>query len=140
MKTIRLNSDNLDSATQLVKTFKNSEVSPESVEAFLKNDSNFLIGTFENDKPIGILIAYLLDRPDGNRPMMYIHDIEVLESHRQKGAATSMLNMIKDIAREKNCLKTFLITNKNNQAAVNLYKKASGDTPHDDDLVFIFNR
>ena len=98
MNIIRLTIDNIELAESLVNKFKEVSSSRKPLEAFFNNPNNILIGAFDDDKPVGVLIGYRLDRTDTTRPMFYVHDLTVDKEYRRRGIATSMINTLKEEA------------------------------------------
>jgi len=109
-----------------------------NMKDFLLNDSNYFIAYLDKEKIIGFLLAYRLQRYDGRNEMLYLHEIDVLESYRKCGIATKLMDELKSICQENHYDKIFLITNKSNQAAVALYESTGGLSSSDDDIIFAF--
>lgn len=109
-----------------------------NIEKFLSNENNYLIAYIENDEILGFVLAYTLQRYDGRGEMLYLHEIDVVESHRKQGIATKLMNEIKELKDKNGFDKIFLVTNKSNDAAVSLYESTGGITSSDDDIIFTF--
>ena len=136
MEIRRLTISDLGSAAALLGRFKKRVAEPESLKKYLNSDETYLIGAFDESDPVGIAIAYLLPRGDTARPMMYLHDIEVARSHRRKGIARRMIQLLLEECRRHKAYKMFVITAWSNQAAVRLYEATSGRRLPDSDSVF----
>ncbi len=109
-----------------------------NIEKFLSNENNYLIAYIENDKILGFVLAYTLQRYDGRAEMLYLHEIDVAETHRKQGIATKLMNELKEIKDKNGYDKIFLVTNKSNDAAISLYESMGGVTNSDDDIIFTF--
>lgn len=109
-----------------------------NVEKFLSNENNYLIAYIENAKILGFVLAYTLQRYDGRCEMLYLHEIDVVETHRKQGIATKLMNEIKELKDKNGFDKIFLVTNKSNEAAVSLYESTGGVASSDDDIIFTF--
>lgn len=109
-----------------------------NVEKFLSNENNYLIAYIENAKILGFVLAYTLQRYDGRGEMLYLHEIDVVETHRKQGIATKLMNEIKELKDKNGFDKIFLVTNKSNEAAVSLYESTGGVASSDDDIIFTF--
>lgn len=109
-----------------------------NVEKFLSNENNYLIAYIENAKILGYVLAYTLQRYDGRGEMLYLHEIDVVETHRKQGIATKLMNEIKELKDKNGFDKIFLVTNKSNEAAVSLYESTGGVASSDDDIIFTF--
>ncbi len=110
------------------------------VDSFLSNDDNYFLAYIEDERIVGFLVAYALQRYDGRKAMLYLHEIDVLASHRQRGIATKLMDEIKRIKEACAYDKLFLITNKSNDAAVALYRSSGGEVNSEDDVVFTFKQ
>ena len=62
-----------------------AELPPAYVRRFLSRPDNVLIVATDDHRPVGFLLAYLLDRVDRQRQMVLFYEIEVAESHRRRG-------------------------------------------------------
>ncbi len=132
----RLTLDDIDSAVKLVRALKNENMSPAALGRFLDDDSNYLIAAFVGGEPVGWVAAYELKRIDAERAMMYMHEVEVAEGHHRTGIGRAMIDALRQICRERNILKMFVITDTSNTAALRLYEVTGGKPIPDADIVF----
>jgi predicted acetyltransferase len=58
--------------------------------------------------------------------MYLVYDVDVVGSHRRRGAATAMLERPAALAREHGIEEGFVLTEPDNDAANRLYAKAGG--------------
>jgi GNAT superfamily N-acetyltransferase len=105
---------------------------------FFKDEKNILLVAYDRSQPCGFLYAYLLDDIRRDRGKLFLYSIDVFESHRNEGVGTQLIGALKQVAEEHSCNEIFVITNKNNVAAVKLYEKTGGSAEHDDDVVFVY--
>ena len=87
---------------------------------------------------IGFAYAYSLVRPDG-KTMFYLHSIGVLESYRNKGIGTKLLEYIVNYAKENNHSEVFVITDKGNPRACHVYEKIGGKNDIDNEIVYVYD-
>jgi ribosomal protein S18 acetylase RimI-like enzyme len=59
--------------------------------------------------------------------MMFLYEIEVVESHQQQEVAAMMIELLKKICREKGVCKMFVIAAASNHAALRLYDSTFGE-------------
>ncbi len=90
------------------------------IARWLARSENVLCVALESGQPVGLCLAYVLDRPDG-RPMLWVHEIEVLAAHRRCGVGRLLLAAIERVERETGAAKAWVITESNNRAARALY-------------------
>jgi ribosomal protein S18 acetylase RimI-like enzyme len=134
----RLTIKDIKPLEEMIKEGGSTIESLENIEGFLSNNQNYLLAYMDGEKIVGILLAYTLQRYDGRNEMLYLHEIDVLESHRKRGIGSKLMAGIKHIKEENNFDKIFLITNKSNQAAMALYQSCGGQASGDDDIIFHF--
>lgn len=109
------------------------------LHSFLAKHENFLIVALEEDRPIGFLIAYLMDRVDRDQRMMLLYEISVDSNHRRKEAAKGMLRLLKKFCRDLDVMKMWVYTNRSNGPAVNLYRSCGGkEASSGDEVSFTF--
>jgi len=98
----------------------------EYLRDFLKNDRHSLLAALEGNSPIGFILAYRMQRADQDQDMMFFYEINVAAQHRKKGTGTALIKTLKEICKHENILKMFVLTNRSNTAACNLYRKTGG--------------
>jgi ribosomal protein S18 acetylase RimI-like enzyme len=128
MNIRRLAPDDVKIGVAAIQSIKRAPTTDEVVAQFLKRPDQYFIAAIEGDQPIGFTLAYELERIDRPHPMMFLYEIEVVESHQRQGVATAMIELLKKIYREKGAFKMFVIAAASNNAALRLYDSTFGDT------------
>ena len=77
------------------------------------------------DEVIGWCWGYDLVRPDAS-PMLYLHELEVAESHRRQGHGRALVEAFIAAARSGGAAKMFLSTAEANEPARRLYDSMGG--------------
>jgi ribosomal protein S18 acetylase RimI-like enzyme len=93
----------------------------------LSDDSTIFLVAFEGDEPIGFLLAYELRRRHGDPSMLLVYEVDVDEARRRQGVATTLLNGLAQIARERGIAEGFVLTDLDNDAANALYEAQGGE-------------
>jgi GNAT superfamily N-acetyltransferase len=127
IKTIKCAADNLP--VELV-TFS-------AMRLFLANPLNYLLVAVDDNKTIGYLFAYELQRPDREQSMILLYDITVIDEYRKKGVGTALVERLKALCKNKPIMKMFVPTNRSNIPAVRLYEKTGAIISNDTDAVFL---
>ncbi|MDH5675781.1 MAG: GNAT family N-acetyltransferase [Myxococcales bacterium] len=136
----RLRAADAERAVRAIDEIKGENPGLDYMRQFLSREANVLIAASDGDAPTGYLIAYLLDRVDADRQMLCIYEIEVSESHRRTGIARAMINSLKDLCRQLDASKAWVITNRSNRAAVQLYSSTGAHCePAGDEIMFVWN-
>ena len=107
---------------------------------FLKNERHYLLAAIEGNAPLGFILAYRMQRVDREQDMMFFYEINVAQRHRKKGIGTALINGLKDICKQENILKMFVLTDRSNAAAYHLYEKTGGIADEDgDEITFVYH-
>jgi ribosomal protein S18 acetylase RimI-like enzyme len=136
----RLKSQDAELAQRTINSLKpakernRKDVTTDYMRTFLGEDKNILILGLEDNSPAGFALAYLLDRVDRNQAMMLFYEIVVSDHHRAHGIGKMMVNELKRIGRDLNVTEIWVLTNKSNSAAVNLYRSTGAKKVGDDDV------
>ena len=81
-----------------------------------------LVARDDQGGAVGGLVAYVLEKFEKERKEVYIYDLAVLESHRRKGIATSLINHPKEVAKEIGAYIIFVQADKGDDPAIRLYE------------------
>jgi ribosomal protein S18 acetylase RimI-like enzyme len=105
--------------------------SEEYLRKLLKRDDFHVIIALENGELIGGLTAYEMQMFKSETAEMFLYEIEVAESHRQKGIGKALVESLKQICVEKSIAIMFVGTEKDNFPARKLYTSTGGDADED---------
>ena len=131
----RLETGDEATACQAVATFKNAHPTISYMAQFLGNkDTYFYVAEVEGELA-GFLLAYKMERCDGERAMMFLYEIEVLSQHRRQGIGKALVQAIKE-CEQKRFLKVFVLTDDSNEPAKNLYTSAGGRREQGNPVLF----
>jgi len=111
-------------AHRAMKTLKTDAIRPPSeavVRSYLKDEDNFLAVACEGEKPIGFALAYCLSRLDTRQPMILLYEVFVAAAYRRRGAGRALVHAVLAFARDRGAVKTWVLTDPNNEAARRLY-------------------
>jgi GNAT superfamily N-acetyltransferase len=83
----------------------------------------FSVLAFDNDTPVGLVNAIEGFSTFACRPLVNVHDVVVIDSHRGQGIAAQMFAEVEAIARERGACKLTLEVLDGNAAARGLYRR-----------------
>lgn len=83
----------------------------------------FSVLAFDDDTPVGLVNAIEGFSTFACQPLVNVHDVVVLPSHRGRGIAAQMFAEVEVIARERNACKLTLEVLDGNAAARTLYQR-----------------
>jgi aminoglycoside 3-N-acetyltransferase I len=114
-------------------------VTPATLAQFLSRPENILLVVDDHGTPTGFLVAYLLDRIDRAQRMVCLYEISIAADHRQQGIGSALIEELKAFCRHENIIKTWVITDRTNPAAIRLYESTGAQHDGLDSLVFVYN-
>ncbi len=76
-----------------------------------------------NGEVIGGLVAYELDKLEQQRREIYIYDLAVDARFRRQGVATQLIELVREIARERGAWVIYIQADYEDEPAVALYTK-----------------
>ncbi|WP_439587368.1 GNAT family N-acetyltransferase [Hydrogenophaga sp.] len=83
----------------------------------------FSVLAFDGDQPVGLVNCIEGFSTFACKPLVNVHDVAVLASHRGRGIAERMLAQAEMIARERGAVKLTLEVLSGNHGAVRLYER-----------------
>jgi aminoglycoside 3-N-acetyltransferase I len=92
------------------------------LEALLSKPHFIALVAMYDGNVIGGLAAYELEKFEQDRREIYIYDLAVLENHRQKGAATKLIQELKHIAKERKAYVIYVQADHGDIPAIRLYE------------------
>ena len=93
------------------------------VPALAARPQAFSILAFDGAQPVGLVNCIEGFSTFKCRPLVNVHDVAVLASHRGRGIAEQMLALAETIARERGAVKMTLEVLSGNAPAVKLYRR-----------------
>lgn len=97
------------------------------VDALAVRPFIFSVLAFDGDTPVGLVNAIEGFSTFACRPLVNVHDVVVLPSHRGRGIAARLFAEVETIARERGACKLTLEVLSGNRAARSLYEKLGFD-------------
>lgn len=137
MAILRLKKHDINTLQDVLRLFYNSQSNQEQMIKYLSDDKNYILIHKEDQQVTGFAYGYELQRFDGKKNMLYVHQVEVLPEFRNQGIGKQLMQEFIKLASLNKCGRIFLITNKSNESAINLYRSVKGKTPSEDDIVFV---
>ena len=100
-------------------------------EGLLADPRTLVLVAFDDERPIGFVLAHELSRRHGDRSKLFVYEVDVAESHQRRGIGKALLARLEEIARERGIRVGFVLTEPDNNAGNALYASAGG-TSHTD--------
>ena len=92
---------------------------------FLKDPWRHLVAAIEEGRLVGFISAMHYVHPD--KPVeLWINEVGVAPSHRVRGIGGELLRAMLEHGRKLGCVNAWVLTEKENKAAMRLYARAGG--------------
>jgi ribosomal protein S18 acetylase RimI-like enzyme len=105
---------------------------------FLADPRHHLVVAVDNGQVVGFVSAVHYIHPDKPRPELWINEVGVAETHRGRGLATRLLRSVFAVAQGLGCVEAWVLTDRENTAAMRLYAAAGSTEAPTDHVMFTF--
>jgi aminoglycoside 3-N-acetyltransferase I len=129
----KLGAREIEAAKELFRLFQLDDgvenptsASDEYLKKLLEKQDFHVLVAVENQKVIGGLTAYELLKYKKETSEMFLYEIGVAAAHRKKGAASALIEFLKQICLEKGINTIFVLAADGNLPALGLYEKTGG--------------
>jgi ribosomal protein S18 acetylase RimI-like enzyme len=112
-------------------------VQPKFALAFLADPRQHIVAAVEGGQVVGFVSALDYIHPD-KPPELWVNEVGVASSHRRRGLAKQMLATMFEHARSRGCREAWVLTERSNAVALNLYQAAGGVEPPGEVVMFEF--
>ena len=91
---------------------------------FLANPSHYFLVAIDDDRVVGSLYGYALQRPDRGQPQFFLYSIDVRPECWNRGIGTALVKQFVDEGRRAGAFEIWVLTNESNKAAMAMYANA----------------
>ncbi len=105
-----------------ISTYQDNVPSDKYLQKILSKQDFIAVVALCDNKIVGGLVAYVLEKFEQDRREIYIYDLGVNEENRKKGVATNLILKLKDIAKEKDAHVIYVQADKVDEPAIKLYE------------------
>jgi ribosomal protein S18 acetylase RimI-like enzyme len=109
-----------------------------SAREFLNDPRHRLVVALDGDLVVGFVSAVIYLHPDKSAPELWINEIGVAPTHQQQGIGKTLLRSILEDARQSGCTEAWVLTERDNMAAMAMYKSAGGVEESPDPTMLTF--
>lgn len=103
--------------------FDTTPPNDEYLARLLGRDGFAVLAAFDNEKAVGALCAYRLDKYEQQRSEYYIYDLAVIEEARRRGVATALIAELGRVAADEGAYVMFVQADLGDDPAIALYSK-----------------
>lgn len=104
-------------------TYEGQQPDDAYLQRLLGSETFVAIAAYEGAELVGGLAGYELPKFEQARSEFYIYDLAVAESHRRRGAATSLIEHLRRYAHQRGIHVIFVQADHGDDAAIALYTK-----------------
>ena len=104
------------------ESYQSAIPSDEYLNGLLAREDFIPLVAVEDDKVVGGLAAYVLQKFEQQRSEIYIYDLAVDEPYRRQGIATGLINKLREIARERGAWVIYVQADYGDDPAIKLYE------------------
>jgi aminoglycoside 3-N-acetyltransferase I len=134
----RLRAGDEEPVREVAQWLKGADIPSDRAAAFLANDANYLIVAEVSGKIIGVVLAYRLERIDHPSGQLFVYDVEVAESHRRRSVGRALMGHVRDIVEREQLKEAFVLTTRDNAAAIALYSSTGAIADDEEGVVFVY--
>lgn len=133
-----LTKDDQELFKQIALNFRNQAVDDQKADEFLNNPVNIVHVAISDEKVVGYVLAYRLNRIDNGKDILIIFHLFVLEDYQRQGIARTLMTRIIDYTNSEPLHYALLITQTDNYKARALYESLGGYSHPDDKEVYFW--
>jgi aminoglycoside 3-N-acetyltransferase I len=101
---------------------------PGDPEGLLADPRTLMLVAFDGERPVGFVLGHELPRRHGERAKLFVYEVDVADTHRRRGIASTLLSKVRELARERGIRAGFVLTEPDNNPANALYRSAGGES------------
>jgi aminoglycoside 6'-N-acetyltransferase I len=111
---------------------------PQAVQRFLDSPDHHLAVAIDEGMVVGFASAVQYVHPDKPRPELWVNEVGVSPAHQNRGLGKALMQALLEVARDAGCSEAWVLTERNNQPAMRLYKAVGGEEEQEEIVMFSF--
>lgn len=120
--------------TLIAAKFRGEKVSATRAKELLATASSILFVAMDQDKPIGWIVGYVIERFKGKE--LFIYEVDVSERFRRRGIGRALVHKMLEFGESESMKEAFVLTTQSNSAAMALYRICGMKRANSDDALF----
>ena len=105
---------------------------------FLTDPRHRLVVALDKDLVVGFVSAVIYVHPDKPAPELWINEIGVAPEYHRQGIGKALMQAILEEAKRARCREAWVLTDRDNIAAMKMYTAAGGEETLPDSVMFTF--
>lgn len=107
--------------------------------AFLNDRRHRLAVATDGGVVVGFASGVIYEHPDKARPELWINEVGVAPTHRERGLGRGLMALLLADARAAGCRECWVLTDRDNGAAMRLYESVGGRQMPGEYVMFSFD-
>lgn len=112
-------------------------VDPRLADEFLGDPRHHLVAAIEDGMIVGFASGVHYVHPD-KAPELFINEVGIAPSHHRQGLGKAVVASLLEVGRQLGCREAWVLTDRENTAAMALYASAGGEEAVDESIMFNF--
>jgi aminoglycoside 6'-N-acetyltransferase I len=111
---------------------------PQALQEFLDSPRHHLAVATDEGMVVGFASAVQYVHPDKPRPELWVNEVGVSPAYQNRGVGKALMQALLEVARDAGCSEAWVLTERNNQPAMRLYKAVGGEEEQEEIVMFSF--
>jgi ribosomal protein S18 acetylase RimI-like enzyme len=112
-------------------------VDPRLADEFLRDPRHHIVAAIEDGVIVGFASGVHYVHPD-KAPELFINEVGIAPSHHRQGLGKAVVASLLEVGRRLGCGEAWVLTDRENTAAMALYASAGGEEAVDPSIMFNF--
>ena len=121
-----LHADDLSLLSSVAPDVFDDPIDAAACREFLRDPRHRLLVAIDAGTVIGFVSAVIYVHPDKPRPELWINEVGVAPGHQGRGIGRRLMDATLAAGRDANCSEAWVLTDRDNDAAMRLYASAGG--------------
>jgi ribosomal protein S18 acetylase RimI-like enzyme len=134
----RLGSGDESAACEIASRFKSRPISREYAAHFLANVGHYVFAAEIDGEVVGFVLAYRLERIDGDAPQLFVYEVDVAPEQRRHGVGTLLMQAVRDAVGRESMKEAFVVTERDNAAALAVYRGTGARAESESSIVLVY--
>ena len=123
-----------DDAIASLSHLFDDDAQPAAIRRFVADSGHHLLVAFEDDTAVGFVTGVEMTHPDKGTEM-FLYELGVDEPARNRGVGTALVAALADLAQRSGCYGMWVLTDRDNVAAMRTYQRAGGRDPSEHTMI-----
>ena len=134
----RLGPADADDLNKIAEDVFDDPIVESAAREFLTDPRHRLVVALKNDVVVGFVSAVVYLHPDKAAPELWINEVGVAPPHQRQGIGKALMQAILEEGKRSGCTEGWVLTERDNRAAMAMYTSVGGAESPPDPVMFTF--